>query len=265
MRSNTLRIVALILLGACGLSSCGSSGGSPMMSNVSNTLVQSAKSTVASETSGGSLANSATFSSATTAGNLLIAVASWANPSALTVPTVTMSTPGVTWNAVAQAGPYSGNQGYINIYYAFNAPSVSSSTSNTFTLGSTGNDLYSMLTIYEFAGLGAGSLDTQVSSDGNTTTPNPGSIAVAGAGELIIATANMGPEIASYTNPAGNSSFTAGQLSAATNVTFTGGYVSEVDEYLLSSASGANATTYGAASETVLWIGQAVAFKPGDP
>lgn len=145
-------------------------------------LVQSAVAT-AVQASNTSISISKTFTSGTTSGNFLLAVA---RGIASASPTASMTTSGVTWVALGTFFE-SATSDYICVFYAFNTSAVTSATNNTFA--TTAQTTVAGLTLYEFSGLGTGSLDTHVtnfSSSGNT--PNPGSITCANAGELVFAT-----------------------------------------------------------------------------
>lgn len=222
------------------------------------TLVQSTEAT-ATQQGSGALSISANFGSNTAANNLLIAVAKgYASGGSIT--SATMTTAGITWTKAEQLS----NSTYCSIWYAVPSTIVSSATSNTFS-DSTSQGYIGMLSIYEFhTTTGTWSQDTNggVGSNSSGTTPNPGAITCSASAELIIGSF-FGYYTAAYTNPAVNASFTAGQLYAPAvfSIFSPSDEFSAVDEYLLSSASGSNATTFGAASQSLTgWTAVAAAF-----
>jgi len=225
------------------------------------TLLQSIKAATPAQGNNVGLSVSQTWGSTTTAGSLLIAVATGSGY----FTAATMTTAGMTWAAVGFNG-FSAFGAFNSVYYCINAPSISNATNNTFAT-TVGAGYLAEFTLYEFGGFGLGSFDTSVSADANFGTalqPNPGAITVAGAGELIIGTTFIQNYLGTYTNPAVNGSFAAGQLYTPFVVTNLGQYASQVDEYLLSSSSGSNATTYsGLANDSGhLWAATAAAFIP---
>lgn len=227
------------------------------------TLLQSVQAGTVQATSNVSIAQK--YSSNTTAGSFLIAMVRLAMNSSTPIPSAaTMTTSGITWSLAALVTSTSGDHAAFAVYYCPSAASVSSATNNTFA-ATIGQGNAAGLTLYEFAGMGAGTFDKNVAAGASNTTPNPGSISAAQAGELIIATFVAASSATSgMVNPSVNASFATGQTYAPNIFSDVGSNQTSmgVDEYLLSSASGANATTYGAGTNFTFWGAVAFAFIP---
>lgn len=175
-----------------------------------------------------------------------------------------MATSGVSWNTAISFVEAGVPQGAI--FYSFNTPSILSSTSHTFTWQPGGS--YGMgMSLWEFSGLGGGILDTTVvASSGSSNQPLAStSLTAAKAGELILAMYFGSYTVATgVSNPAVNASFTQAPnvySPQVISVVQTNELTLGNDEYLLSSASGANALSYGTATNMGLWGAWAVAFQ----
>ena len=196
--------------------------------------------------------SSISFTSSTTAGNLLVCVVtafvSSSSPGGVSISTP--STSGFTWtlaensgysDTLGSPGHYTYDSGEVAIYYIANASSMSSSTTTTASIS--GSSPSVTMRLYEFSGAaGSTPVDTYGSSANSTTSAN-----TVTAGNLTTSVTDL-IFVASTASPtSAGSGYTSGVVNG--------------DQYILNQASGTISTNYG--SSAALWATAAVAFKTG--
>ena len=165
--------VAATFVGASSTSSTGTSGSGSSGNITTPELIQSA-----AVQGSGTTSVSQSFSTANTAGNLIIAFVRMST-SSQTVQ-VSDSNGNVYSDAVSQAQTTDGHQ--IHIFYATNIKGGA----NTITATFSGVNNYPWLAIYEYSGVH--SLDTTAHAQGSGSTASSGATAAAaGSGELVFA------------------------------------------------------------------------------
>jgi len=189
------------------------------------------------------------YTSATTAGNLLILVACADGDSSVSISTPVTS--GFTWTS-ATTEPWSDttgtSYGRTTIFYIANASAMSTLT--TTTVGATGGTTFTDVgfTLYEFSGVATTSaVDVTAIQNNNTatlTTPTTANLSTTATDLIFVA---MAAENTAGTAGAG---YTLGVASPS---------LVGVAQYILNQASGSISTAFGGTSN--YWACAAVSFK----
>jgi len=198
---------------------------------------------------------SASPKTATTSGDLLVALIRDRNTTALSpVSTVTDSS-GNRW--VRAAGVTSGSQADGEIWYAPSAASVASSQAVTVTVASASAIA---LTVLEVTGASASPLDVAASKSGNSQPSTTGVTTTTAQGSEI-AVADIG-----WNGSLTVSGQTAGySLTAAEQSTVSGDAAGEQAAWQLLSATGVQSYSATLSSSTATWTGAIATFRLGPP
>lgn len=206
------------------------------------------------------------YTSNTVSGNLLICVVGgFVSNSTSPVPVPTIHTPttsGMTWvlagSLIADEASGTGfYRRFVAIYYALNAPSISSGTNTScnVTTAIAPDDIIAVEpSLYEFSGLVSSPLDQVVTAKGNTTVPSAGSLIATQIDLLFVAGADGNTGIELVAGP--GFTLSSSSASAATGDSIT--------EYKLNASPGTYTATFAAGSFPVTdsWSCVAVAFSP---